>query len=339
MQTILETINENQPQLVHQFELAIEHDELAHAYLLVGPSGVGKTQLAQWVAMRLFCLHVKDGQPDGTCEECHRISAQLHPDVLLIEPDGRQIKVDQVRYLKAEFSKSAVEGSKKIFIIRDADKMTVSAANSLLKFLEEPSGDFVAFLLTTNKSAILPTIQSRTQVVDLPPLNGDAFTALLQQQGIPAQVQVLAANLTSSVIDVNELMQDDWLIDAKTAIEQWYQAVSQADMRAFVLVQTDIMKLANNREHQQMLLTMIMLIWRDTMFVANQTKATIKISYQAVLPAINQAIERYGNRKITMVAQLTLATRKLLDQNISFQNIVEQLTIQIVNQLKEGRVS
>lgn len=60
-----------------------------------------------------FCLHVKDGQPDGTCEECQRISKQLHPDVLMIEPDGRQIKVDQVRYLKSEFSKSAVEGSKK----------------------------------------------------------------------------------------------------------------------------------------------------------------------------------------------------------------------------------
>lgn len=337
MQTILEAINKNQPRLVHQFELAIEHDELAHAYLLAGPSGVGKTQLAQWVAMRLFCLHVKDGQPDGTCEECHRISEQLHPDVILVEPDGRQIKVDQVRYLKAEFSKSAVEGSKKIFIIRDADKMTVSAANSLLKFLEEPSGDFVAFLLTTNKTAILPTIQSRTQVIDLPPLNLEAFIALLQQQGVPAEIQVLAANLTSSVTDVNGLMQDDWLINAKVAIEQWYQTVSQGDMRAFVLVQTNIMKLANTREHQQMLLTMIMLVWRDTLFVANQTTTTIRISYQAVLKAIKQAVERYSNRKITTVAQLTLSTRKLLDQNISFQNIVEQLTIQIVDQLKEGR--
>jgi len=213
--------------------------------------------------------------------------------------------------------------------------MTVSAANSLLKFLEEPSGEFVAFLLTTNKSAILPTIQSRTQIIDLPPLKPEAFNELLRQQEIPENVAVLAANLTNSITEVVELMQEDWLVNAKKAIEQWYQAVSQKDMQAFVLVQTAIMKLANNREHQQVLLTMIMLIWRDTMFVASQ-ESTTKISYQTVIDAINKAVLQYSTRKITAVAQLTLTTGKLLDQNVSLQNIVEQLTIRIIDQLKEG---
>ena len=105
--------------------------------------------------MRLFCQNPDDqGFPCGVCNECRRIIEKEHPDVVEIEPDGQSIKVDQVRFLKSEFSKSAVEGNQKVFIIFAAETMTTSAANSLLKFIEEPVGNTVAFLITSNRNLI-----------------------------------------------------------------------------------------------------------------------------------------------------------------------------------------
>lgn len=69
-----------------------------------------------------FCEQPQAGEPDGTCSECQRILSGNHPDVVTAAPEGRQIKVDTIRRLKAEFTKSGVEGSQKLFIIEDAEK-------------------------------------------------------------------------------------------------------------------------------------------------------------------------------------------------------------------------
>lgn len=323
-----------QQPIVTRFKTAITQQELAHAYLLAGPSGAGKAALAQWVAMRLFCLHVDDqGNPDETCEECVRIKEQLHPDVITIAPDGRQIKVDQIRFLKAEFSKSAVEGNQKVFIIEDADKMTVSAANSLLKFLEEPTSNFVAFLLTTNKGAILPTIQSRTQVVEFPPLPLADFRQLLASHEVPAEVVAVASGLTNSLATVQAWLENDWLTSAQAAVVDWYQLLTKEDMRAFIAVGQQLVPLGDNREHQQVLLDMLMLIWRDTMMLTHTQPDQSRLSFTGVVPVLTATAQRYHGAVVTNVAQLTLQTRRLLDQNISFQNIGEALTIKIIHEL------
>ena len=81
-------------------------------------------------------------------ENCKRISSGNHPDVHLIERDGLSIKKEQIKSLQEEFSKKSVEANRKVYMIADADKMSVGAANSLLKFLEEPAADTVAILMT-----------------------------------------------------------------------------------------------------------------------------------------------------------------------------------------------
>lgn len=105
-----------QPLIVKQLQTVIKNHELAHAYLFVGPTGSGKSQLAMWLALRLFCLHLQNGEPDLTCPECQRILSGNHPDVVVAKPEGRQIKVDEIRHLKDEFTKSAVEGLSLIHI-------------------------------------------------------------------------------------------------------------------------------------------------------------------------------------------------------------------------------
>src|SRR5699024_12590204 len=99
------------------FAALLKKKRMSHAYLLEGPAGTGKKALALWTASAILCLDPdKEGQPCGECANCRRVSTNQHPDVVEIRPEGQSIKVDQVRLLKSEFSKSGMESSRKVFI-------------------------------------------------------------------------------------------------------------------------------------------------------------------------------------------------------------------------------
>lgn len=322
-----------QPAILQRLQRIINRGELAHAYLLAGPSGSGKMTMAQWLAMRLFCPNVKDGQPDGTCPECTRILSGNHPDVLVAAPTGRQIKVDTVRQLKAEFAKSGLEGNKKVFIIQDADKMTASAANSLLKFIEEPGDGIYILMLTTNRNAILPTIQSRTQLIELRPLSPNKLSEALERVGVSKELRPVVMGLTDSVSNAEEWLADDWLIKAYHVVVDWYRLVAERQMMAYVLVGTEMMPLADNRDHQSVLLDLIIMIWRDTLLVANGLEqSTLHFTNQERL--FKKVTATCSTAKILAASQLTLPTHQLMAANVSFQNVVEQLTIRIINALQ-----
>lgn len=323
-----------QPQVVERLKQVLNHHELAHAYLLVGPTGSGKGEIARWLALRLFCLHPVNNEPDLTCAECQRILTGNHPDIVMAAATGRQIKVDEIRHLKAEFTKSAMEGNQKIFIIRDAEKMTTGAANSLLKFIEEPGPGVYILMLTSNKSAVLPTIRSRTQVIEMQPLSRTALLEELAKAEVPLEQRAVAVGLTDSVTEVQNWCQENWLGQAIAGVSKWYNQVSQGNMLAFVSVQTVIQKLATDREKQQVLLDLITLIWRDTLLVANGVTGADRLHFLGAQAQLQAVAGQYTMAQLLAVSQLTLGIRHQLSQNINFQNIVEQLTIQIVQTLR-----
>ena len=121
-------IDSLQPKLVAQFARIIDRKQLAQSYLFVGPKGAGKLALAEWIALRLFCQNVQDGAPCGQCPECERILNHNHPDVMVVKTETQSIKVDDIRGLKQEMSKTGVEGNQRVFVVEDADKMTAGAA-------------------------------------------------------------------------------------------------------------------------------------------------------------------------------------------------------------------
>lgn len=322
-----------QPLIVKQLQTVIKNHELAHAYLFVGPTGSGKSQLATWLALRLFCLHLQNGEPDLTCPECQRILSGNHPDVVVAKPEGRQIKVDEIRHLKDEFTKSAVEGNKKLFVIHDAEKMTNNAANSLLKFIEEPGPGIYILMLTTNKSAVLSTIRSRTQVIELRPLARAELEKALAKHEIPRTERSVAIGLTDSISEILEWRKDDWLKQAIAAISLWYRHISNANMLGFVDIQTEIVKLATDRQKQQLILDLMALIWRDTLLVANGMTAEEDLHFLQDKELLTTTAQQYSVQTLLEISQETLASRHLLDQNMAFQNVTERLTIKIAQAL------
>ncbi|MDN6599716.1 MAG: DNA polymerase III subunit delta', partial [Tetragenococcus koreensis] len=201
---------QSQPLVYSQMKKNVEHERLAHAYIFEGDNGCGKHEMALWLAKRLLCLNVTEGKPCEQCVNCNRINEGEHPNVQLLEPDGQTIKVYQIRQLQAELAKSSFEKGMQIFVIQQADKMNPSAANSLLKLLEEPPGNSVAILETNVLGKILPTIQSRCQIVHFTPLAKEHLIKRLEENHLSTNVAKLIANLTNSYDKAVEISEDEW---------------------------------------------------------------------------------------------------------------------------------
>jgi DNA polymerase III subunit gamma/tau len=145
---------------------AVEQNRLAHAYLFVGPRGIGKTSTARILAKALNCVKGPTVNPDNTCDNCKEIAAGNSLDVL--EIDGASNNgVEQVRELRENVRYAPSKSRYKIYIIDEVHMLTAAAFNALLKTLEEPPPHVKFIFATTEPQKVLPTIVSRCQRFDL----------------------------------------------------------------------------------------------------------------------------------------------------------------------------
>jgi DNA polymerase-3 subunit delta' len=171
----------------------VNNGSLPHALLLTGGNGIGKREFALQLAQLLLCetfqaKPVGDNPlPCGHCQACALNKAMTHPDFKWVEPEseGKIISIDQIRELSEFFGLKSHYGLGQVAIIHPAEKMNKFAANSLLKTLEEPSASSLIILVTSQPSALLPTIRSRCQQVPF------------QQPSAETSVQWLKSNATA----------------------------------------------------------------------------------------------------------------------------------------------
>lgn len=147
---------------------------IAHTYLLSGPEGETKTALALGFAKALNCEKEKGDSPlfiECDCPSCGKIERRSHPDVQWLGEDreARSLKIEEIRALLHAASLKPFEGRWKVFILQGAERLTLEAANALLKTLEEPPEHSVFLLLVENKAHLLETIQSRAVEIRTPP--------------------------------------------------------------------------------------------------------------------------------------------------------------------------
>lgn len=164
-----------------------------HAYLLAGPEGGGKQLAARAFAATLLCQR----HGCGECRDCRLALADKHPNEVVVEPEGRDIHVDTVRSeVWHPAYRTAPEPGRKVFLIREADRLNPAAADVLLKVLEEPPADAVLLLLSARPAELPETVLSRCHVVSFLPLSEDFVVATLAAEGTAPSRAALAARLS-----------------------------------------------------------------------------------------------------------------------------------------------
>ena len=183
----------------------IQRGRLPSSYLFIGESGIGKKFTAINLAKAVNCLHppiptLEKGGEGGfdqgryggmneyslftdccdECPSCKKINAGVHPDFLLISPEGGQIRIEEIRAVNDILSFKPFEGRNKVVIADEADTMNPFAANAFLKTLEEPPKDSLIILISSNPDRLPDTIRSRCSKVNFTPLSHEACRKVIK---------------------------------------------------------------------------------------------------------------------------------------------------------------
>ena len=289
-------LKELQPKIVDRFERILEQDKLNHAYLFTG--NFASFDLAQKLAQSRFCQNKMGVWPCGECRSCRLIAEEDFSDVTVVRPQNQIIKTERIRELLKNFSQSGVEGNEQVFIICDAEKMHLNAANSLLKMIEEPQSEVYIFLLTSDENLILPTIKSRTQVFHFPK-NEDYLVAKLEESGLlKDQAQLLAA-YSQTLEEAQNLQTSKFFFDVTQVCQRFVDLCLAKNDLAFLQV-ARLSSLADDKEKQDQIFRILEILF-------------------------SQHIEKESGR--TSLDRL-FQSRKMWRANVSFQNALEYMIIQ-----------
>jgi len=242
---------------------AIRNEKVVNSYLFLGNEGIGKKYVALQFAKALNCLGGagEEGEACDGCISCKKIDHGLHPDVLLIEPDGQNIKVEQVRQLQKELVYRPYEARRRICILTAADRMAPHIPNTLLKTLEEPPLHTVIILLANNSKFVLPTILSRCQTVRFNPLPIPSVTRwLTESRGFnETEAHLLASLSEGSPGKALEIQEEIRQVPREELLKDWAGSKSLSVEKMGNWVES----LPSQRENLLLMLEVVKTLLRD----------------------------------------------------------------------------
>ncbi|OFP44782.1 DNA polymerase III subunit delta' [Streptococcus sp. HMSC067H01] len=285
-----------QPLQFERFVHILEQGQLNHAYLFSG--NFGSLEMALFLSKSLFCSEKTGIFPCEKCRNCKLIEQEELPDVTIIKPLNQVIKTERIRELVSQFSQSGIENQRQVFIIEQAEKMHVNAANSLLKVIEEPQSEIYIFFLTNDEEQMLPTIRSRTQIFQFKK-QVPTLISQLEQADLVKNKAKLLAQFSQSQTEADKLVHQAgfWaLVDESERLFAWLLAHKKESY----LQVAKLTSLADDKEKQDQVIRVLEVLAGQEIF---------NVSARNILQNLIQA-------------------RKMLRANVSFQNALEYLVLQ-----------
>ncbi|MGQ9499561.1 MAG: DNA polymerase III subunit delta' [Dissulfurimicrobium sp.] len=315
----------------------LKRGRLAHAYILTGPEGIGKEAIALDLAMLLLCdtPRLEDPpEPCGMCQNCKKAGRGVHPDILILRPDGASIKIDQIRGLQRMISFAPLEAKRRVSIIINAHKMNNEASNALLKTLEEPPSHNHLFLTAISTEQLITTVVSRCQVLRCNVLKPEDITKLMKKNGLPCPED--AMTFISSMAQGSIICAENLLNQGILDIRNWIFDLMTKDGPDAVPVFFNLTKrLSQDLETTLLALKVIRSITRDLILLLEtqcESKKNLTADWRSYIShLINQdrlqslyTIKNKINKEgIEQYKSLLEHAEKIIEQNINRELIIE----------------
>lgn len=291
-----EELKDCQPQQYERFVRILEQNQLNHAYLFSGY--FGSLEMALFLAKSLFCTDKQGVLPCESCRSCKLIDQEEYPDVTIVRPINQIIKTERIRELVGQFSQSGIESQRQVFIIEQADKMHLNAANSLLKVIEEPQSEVYIFFLTNDEVKILPTIRSRTQIFQFKKQEANLIFQL-EKLGLVKKKARLLAQFSQSQIEAEKLLNQATFWTLVEESERLFSDILSRKRESYLQV-AKLASLADDKEKQDQVLRILEVL-------------------------AGQEILQTGAQRIL---ENLVEVRKMWKANVSFQNAMDYLVLQ-----------
>jgi DNA polymerase-3 subunit delta' len=297
---------------------AIQEGTASHAYLFYGPDGTGKS-----VAALLFAREIVGAA-----------SGDAHPDIILVEPDGASLKIEQARKVQHELSLSPVSGSRRVAIIKRADRMTEQAANSLLKILEDPPASSVLILLAKNIYSLLPTVVSRCQAIPFRQAPPAVVEEFLVSSGVDPEKAKTAAALSGGIIGRGqELLMEEGAGRARLIARECAAALRALDPWALA---AKFVEKSERPDRQLIQETLSYLSWilRDALIVAHDVPEQVIVNLD--IPEVIAPLAECSESSLSgAIAEINRATRRI-ERNCHAQATLELCFLKIQALLAGG---
>lgn len=320
------SIMKRQPKAASLLAGSAASGRVAHAYLFEGVKGAGKESLTRFFIQMLLCLQSVSGMPCGKCRNCRRVREDNHPNVTQVRPDGQDIKKGQISELIYKLNKTGIEEGRKIYVLHEADRMNIAAANTLLKFLEEPEGEVTAILLTDRASAILPTIRSRCQEMILqPPPRETVLEQIVTEGGVTRSMASTVTMLTADPEEAMELAVEEQFGQARKTVIKLVEASEKSIQEALLFIQTDWGPLFKEKDETERGLDLLLFAYRDVSAV--KAGLSKPLAYPDHRARWEEMALRMTFGRLASILEAILKAKRNLQSNMNRTLLMEQLVL------------
>jgi DNA polymerase III subunit delta' len=310
--------------IVEVFRRSVRSGKTPHSYIFEGVQGCGRRKTALALIQALFCTAVAD-DACGVCPSCRKVAGGNHGDIHVIEPlpDKRDISIEQLREIQRELALRPYEAPRKACIIEPADRMSVNAANSLLKTLEEPPGNAIIILLTENADMLLPTIRSRCQSIRFSSLSPENVRLLLERSGVAPELAELLAPLSEGSMQRAGELDNSTLVERREALVGHLTALN-LDRIGTIFDTAE--EMAGNREETLESLDLLLSVARDTVYL---NAGCSDIVNTTIRPALETFAAGFSLERALQMLSDIVETRRAVQRNANNKLALECLFIKM----------
>lgn len=300
---------------------ATKKNKTSHAYLFESNGYSNTLDIAVAFAKFLICPNNYSNEKEcETCSICKRIDDNSFSEIKIINPDGLWIKKEQLENLQFEFSKKAVETNKKVYIINQAEKLNINAANSILKFLEEPEENIIGILITENIYQLLDTIVSRCQIISLNK-NKDFYN-----ENIDNTASKIANNLFNNAKSINDYIKNTENIEKIDKIVNFINFYEKNKINTLLYMPTLWHNHFTDKDDIIIAFNIIILYYKDVINLQLGRKVEIFDKYLSQIEEISQMNEvAMICKKLNKILELNEKIRLNVNSNLLMDKFIIEL--------------